>query len=403
MSHPFRCLLAAFLISSVGDWLYKLALPLLILQLTGSAFDASLAYGLTFLPYVVVSIFGGVIADRFDRRSNLILGDLTSTFGMLAIYAASRFGAAVTVILVLSFVTACITPLYHPSFQSIIPELVEREKLARANAMVGAVENTMMVFGPFLGGAALLLLKPNDAILLNAGTFLLSAVFLLLIRTRHLSQRKKSERTILQDMAEGFAYLWQNPILRYGAFMFFGTNFAIHFFYGSYVYYLSTVLGASNGTIGLSIALSGVGAVAGSLAAPRLIARFDSGRIIVLSTVVAGFVTLPLLWIDDPVLIGANWGVVMVFSWINVVTYFTLRQKLVPNHLLGRAVAATRLIAYSSIPLGSALGGYLIETAGVVPLILVCASLRTAIGILAAFTPLGRGIDPVPGTAAPAV
>ena len=204
-------------------------------------------------------------------------------------------------------------------------------------------------------------------------------------------------------MAEGFTYLWQNPILRYGAIMFFGTNFAIHFFYGSYVYYLSTVLKASNGTIGLSIALSGVGAVAGSLAAPSLIARFDSGRIIVLSTIIAGFVTVPLLWIEDPMLIGANWGVVMVFSWINVVTYFTLRQKLVPNHLLGRAVAVTRLIAYSSIPLGSALGGYLIETAGVVPLILVCASLRTVIGILAAFTPLGRGTDPVQARVAPAI
>ncbi len=403
MSNQFRCLLAAFFISTVGDWLYKLALPLLILQLTGSAFNAALAYGLTFLPYVVVSVFGGVIADRFDRRMNLIVGDLISAMGMLAIYAASSFNADIVVILALSFIAACVTPLYHPSFQSMIPELVEREKLARANSMVGAVENIMMVFGPVLGGSALLLLDPKDAILFNAGTFLLSAVFLLFIRNRTVSQRKKNERTVFQDIVEGFEYLWQNPILRYGAIMFFGTNFAIHFFYGSYVYYLATILNASNGTIGLSVALSGIGAVAGSLAAPYLIARFDSGRIIVLSTAIAGLVTLPLLWINDPLLIGANWGVVMFFSWVNTVTYFTLRQKVVPNHLLGRAVAVTRLIAFSSIPLGSALGGYFIETAGVVPLILVCAALRTTMGVLAAFTPLGRGAGAVPGAAAPAV
>ncbi len=194
----------------------------------------------------------------------------------------------------------------------------------------------------------------------------------------------------LYDLRVGIHYAWQHPILKWGAIFFFGTNFAINLFNANFMYYLAHSLQLNSTHIGLVFAISGIGAICGSLFAPYFIHRFPSGRLIVIYTTLAGAATFLLLGLHNPLLVAIAWGIVLCFGAANVVTYFTYRQKVVPDAYLGRSIAITRLIAFGSIPIASVLGGLLLKHTSIELLIFLCAAIRLLVGLLAAATPLNR-------------
>lgn len=177
MGRSYYLLLVAFLTSSLGNWIYRLALPLLVLELTGSALQTALIYVLEYAPFLLFSLPGGVFADRFDRRRLLIAGDLLATVivaGLAAlVWADVPF---VWPIYVAAFLLASVEPLYHPAFQSFLPSLVEDESLEKANAWMQGGENLLTLTGPVAGGALVAFLDFQTALLIDAITFAVSAV-----------------------------------------------------------------------------------------------------------------------------------------------------------------------------------------------------------------------------------
>jgi MFS family permease len=374
MGKNYYLLLAAYFISSVGDWLYRLAMPLLLFKLTHSPLSMAVGYALTFLPFLLVSPFGGIIADRLDRRHNLMSGDYLScvtvaVIAMVTLYLPTHLWLLYGLI----FLAALISPFYHPSFQSIIPALVNDSQLAKANAFIASSDNAIMLLAPLIGGGIIAVLGVINAIYLNALSFLLSALLITgitLKKTYPLSEKAAATfHSIFKDLKEGFYYAWSHPVLKYGALLFVVTNFAIHIFYANFMYYLAHNL---------------------HLTAPIFIARFHSGRLIAGSTICAGLVFFTLLWLKNTYALAAAWAIVMGFGSFNVVVYFTLRQRVVPREFLGRAIAITRLISYSSIPVASILGGWLLERTPISTLIFIGALLRFLIGCWAWFSPLSR-------------
>src|SRR5215471_1364646 len=121
MTRNYYLLLSGFFISTIGDWFYQLALPLLIYNLTHSAMSMAITYGLTYAPFLLLLPFGGVIADRVDRRRFLIFGDLTSAIIVgvftLLVFMYSYTGWIIWVVYPTAFLLASVAPLYHPSFQ----------------------------------------------------------------------------------------------------------------------------------------------------------------------------------------------------------------------------------------------------------------------------------------------
>ncbi len=229
-----------------------------------------------------------------------------------------------------------------------------------------------------------------NAIYLNALSFLVSALLITLIKKSEkiIVSTKMTIASVLQDLKEGFNFAWSHPVLKYGALLFIGSNFAINLFFANFMYYLAHTLALSPAQIGLVFAIIGVGSIAGSLFTPGLLKRFEPGKLISSMTLLAGLISFLLLLTKNPWGVAIIWAIVSGCGSSNVVTYFTLRQQVVPSEYLGRAVATTRLISYSSIPIASILGGWLLGITNIYTIIFWCALLRLVVGLVALFSPL---------------
>lgn len=173
----FRFLWLSFLISSIGDWLYKLALPVVILQKTGSAYHAATAFGVSFVPWIVFSLLGGVIADDYVKKYVLIVGHfLASGLALLLLGVLWQRQLSYPLLYGAIFLLSSVDPLTHPSFQSVIPELVTANQLVAANATIQTIENCISVVGPLLGGAIITLIGGYTGLMVDVGSFLIAAI-----------------------------------------------------------------------------------------------------------------------------------------------------------------------------------------------------------------------------------
>jgi MFS family permease len=362
MGKRYYLLLSAYLTSSMGNWVYRVTLPLLVLHQTGSALSTSLVYVVEYLPFLLFSLPGGVWADRWNRRRILIGGDLGAGLiaSVLAVLVLSDVRQLWPILLV-ALLLGCVEPVYHPAFQSFLPDITSKDNLGQANGWMQSGDNMMGMIGPVIAGVAISLFGYNATITFNALSYFVSAAAIALIG--------KVE-------SPGGASL-----------LFTGTNFATWIVQANFVYYLTSYRHLGPTALGLLLASQGAGAVIGAMLAGRLNKRYAAGRIIITTTAVAGCATLAMIPLRYPALIGIAWALLFGCASINMVSWFTLRHKIVPANLLGRVVATTRMLAFTSIPLAALIGGvmesnlhnvYLIfALSGVVRLLLAAAAWLT--------------------------
>jgi predicted MFS family arabinose efflux permease len=380
MPRSYYRLLAAFITSSTGDWIYNLALPLMVYNLTHSALSMALTFGLTHLPFVIFSPIGGVLADRFDCRRLLIAGDLMSA-ALVGSFAVLFFLQVDTLWLLylMVFLLAGIPPLYHPVFQSFIPLLVgpKEQRLARANAWLHSSQQIITVLGPCLGGAFIGHLGMSAAFVLDALSFLASAGLLLMIRTgrSHAPSPVRERSSVRTDVGEGLRYVWQHPVLRHGSLVLAGANIGAVLLEANLMYFLKGILNFDLTEIGVAFASLGIGASLGALLTPWLLRHFPPSPLILGCTILSGFFTLPLLIAQSLLTVSLPLVAIGILDNIVPVVWFTLRQKIVPAHLLGRAVAFTRLIAFAPIPVVAVLGGAVLVSTQSMPLMITLAAL----------------------------
>ncbi|MFE6171907.1 MFS transporter [Streptomyces sp. NPDC056464] len=407
MGSRYYILLTAYLASSLGNWVYRLALPLLVLHLTGSALSTGVLYAVEYVPFLLLSMPGGVFADRFDRRRLLIAGDMAAGViaGCLAVLVVLDVHTLWPIYLA-AFLLACVEPVYHPAFQSFLPDIVPSERLGQANAWMQTGDNIMAMAGPAIAGGLVAVFGFDVTVFVNAGSFLVSGAAILLIRAQRGTGPAKAaappaKASFLGEMKEAVRYIFRdNKVLMAGSLMFTGTNFAIWLIQANFIYYLTDYRAFEPDVIGVVLAAQGVGAVIGAAVAGRLIRRRPPGRILIGTTALAGLITLLLVPVRDPVGIAVVWGLVYALGSINPVAWFTLRQQIVPNHLLGRVVATTRMLAFASIPVAAVVAGA-VESSfhDIYVLITIGALLRLLIAGLAYLSPLRTSS---PGVDAPA-
>ncbi|QUQ65787.1 MFS transporter [Kutzneria sp. CA-103260] len=384
LGRHYQMLLSAYVISNAGTWVYRITLPLLVLHLTGSALQTAAVYALEYGPFLLLSLPGGVFADWFNRKRLLVAGDLSA--GVIAAVLAVLVSAgpsALPAIYVVAFLLACAEPVYHPAFQGLLPDVVSGEHLDTANARLQSADNILSLVGPVLAGGLVAAVGYQPAIYLDAVSFGLSALLIFLIRVEVFRPERPARPNFLGDLRAGLRYVTRgNRTLLAGSLLFTGSNFGIWLVQANLVYYLTTYLKLSSTVVGVVYAAQGVGALLGSLLAPRVIRVLGNGRTIALSTVMAGLLTALLAVLRDPVGVSVVSGLVFALGSTNVVSWFTLRQRIVPKELLGRVVAATRMLAFSTIPLSALLAGALEDAwHDMYLIILIGAGLRLAVGL----------------------
>ena len=365
-------------LSNLADGVVKVALPLVAIRYTDSpTLVAGLAFALT-LPWLLFALPAGALADRLDRR-RAMLGANAVRAALLVVLALTVM-SGVGSIWVLYAVALCIgvaETIYDTSAQSILPQVVPRDRLSRANGRLFAAELTANQFvGPPLGGF-LVAAGVAMAFATPAALWVIAIGALLLVRGRFRIERDQ-RTTMRADIAEGLRFLWRHRILRTLAVMVGVSNFATNATFAILVLYVvgpASAVGLSEPGYGLLLTTVAVGSLLGALVAERIERRLGRARSLVLtivgSTLIVGTPGLTV----DPFLIGAAFfvGGATIALW-NVITV-SLRQRITPERLLGRVNSGYRLVAWGTMPLGAAAGGLLGQFLGLRAVFVIMAVL----------------------------
>lgn len=390
MQKNLGALLTAYIVSVAGDWGFKIAIPVIVMRLTGSPMLMAAAFACSFAPYVLVMPIGGALADVLRRQKILYVGDFASAAISVAICLYLTLGGTnVYFLFPAIFCLGLVASIYHPAFQGFLPSVVQKEDLPKANSWFTASDNILNFGGPMLAGTLVALFDPTWILWINALSFLVSGALILRIfphTPERIHPKSLSVARIRSDLTAGFQAAWNEPLIRWGTLMFIGENFATNMILGNEIFYLTEVLGFSLSTAGFLMGISAAAAVGGSLIGPWCLKHFSAGSIIVSFVGLIGVGTAILLLAPmygaAAVVLGRS--IVMAARSIVIVTMFTYRQRTIPQDFLSRVVAIQRTVAYIAVPISAIIGGYILSiTNDMQPVILL------SVGILAVSTLLG--------------
>jgi len=385
--------------SSLGSSFTVFALPLLVFTRTGSAIDLAIAGASAALPGLLFGLLIGAWVDRVDRKHLMIATDLLRALAVGSIPALLVLGLLpVEWIYAVSFINATLAVCFTTAQATAIVSLVAQPGLVTANGRLQAGNSAASILGPLLAGALMSVLPLASLLLLDAVSFLGSALALALIRTSFNRLDAPAPARLGAAIREGLAYLFGHPVLRYLALFGLLLNFVAATLGTQLVLFAKEQLHASDTQLGVLFAAQSAGVFAFALLAGRLRAYLPLSRAILGAVVLHGLLTIglalsPSYWLAAICLAGMA-GLVAIMG-INVLS---LRQAIVPNQLLGRVSSSLSVLIGAATPLGALLGGLAIERTGQVGSIFaLIGALICAIGVVFACTPLRRAEDYLTG------
>ncbi|HEX5498315.1 MAG TPA: MFS transporter, partial [Thermomicrobiales bacterium] len=269
-------------ISNLGNSITFFAVPILVYSLTGSALDLGLASAVQLLPYLLFGLVIGAWVDRVDRRRLMIAADLSRAVVIASIPVAAALGwLSVGWIYGASFIAATISIAFDAAQFAAIPSLVATDDLVAANGRIQASFSAATVVGPLLGGSLLAVLPIADIFVLDAASFLVSAVSLAAIRRSFntADAEDAASRSLGRDIVDGLRYVLGHPVLRAISAMMALVNFVGASTGAQLVLFAHQRLGANDSRVGILYAAGSLGVVATSLVAGRLRRRWSFGQV----------------------------------------------------------------------------------------------------------------------------
>ncbi|MGA2055750.1 MAG: MFS transporter [Bradyrhizobium sp.] len=309
------------------------------------------------LPFVVIAIPAGLLADRISRRRLMAGAEAVRAVALLAILLLIGLNWLTLPLLALSgFIAVCGTVVYSVAAPALVPSLVPAQALPAANARIELARTIAFASGPALGGVLVGWLGAAPAFAFAAA---LSVVAVALLSGIYEPQRPAARpRRPLRDIREGAAFVMRHPLLRPVFITQFIFNTGSFLLLAVFVPYAVRHLALSATGVGFTLAMYGVGMVVGALLATRVMRRIPFGTVIGLGPV-TGFIASAIMalttFIPSAPLAGLGFFLLGVGPILWVISTTTLRQSVTPPSLLGR-VSAINILSYGARPLGSALG-----------------------------------------------
>ena len=369
LGHSFRWLLASSAISNIGDGVALAAGPLLVASLTQDPLLVSFALLAQQLPNLFFGIPAGAIADRFDRRRIVAAVNLVRA-AVLVVLAATIVGEAVSIAIVLItlFVLGTAEIFADVSSNSLVPRVVPREHLGVANArLTGSFLLTNQLVGPpigaFLFSAGMAL--PFAA---NAACFALGALLVTRVVTDVVeltAEREGERRSLRQEMADGVRWLVAHPPMRTLALTIIAFNVTYGAAWSVLVLYASERLGMSAVGFGLLTTAIAIGGIIGTSAYGRLERRFALADIMRGGLLIETFTHLILALTTSPVVALATMVVFGAHAFVWGTTSTVVRQRAVPDELLGRVTGVYTVGLVGGIVVGTPIGGLLAREFGI--------------------------------------
>ncbi|MBZ2207048.1 MFS transporter [Massilia soli] len=369
----FRWMMGGALISALGDQFTMVALPWLVLTMTGDALTLGLVIALMSVPRALFMLVGGALVDRYSPKSVLMLSKFANAILLTLLATLVYLGApSLAAVCALALGLGLASAFSIPSGTSLLPHVVAPELLARANGMLMGVRQVTMLSGPLLAALVFALFGDGSgadsgngmaiAFGFDAFTFLFTAWTLSRVRTLHAPPRGLDAAPMLRAIGDGLAMVWNDMTLRSCMLYWAVCTFVV----GGMMQVALPVLASTRlqgaSALGLLMGVHGAGTLAGMALTGWLgkvrIGTF--GTTILLADAISGLVLLPMGLVDATwqaaavlVLLGVIGGCmqVAVFSWI---------QQRVPRAMLGRAMSIFMFIFMGLAPMSAALTGFLL-------------------------------------------
>lgn len=374
--------------ANLGDGVFQVAVALIAVDLTRSpALVAGVALA-NKLPWLFLALPAGALADRLDRRVTMLWANAARVvlLGGLA-FAAAADVATIGLLYAVSLGLGVAEVLFDTSSQTLMPAVVDKADLSRANGRLFAAELVMNQFvGPPLGGY-LMAVSAAAAVGASAGTYVVALLALLALRGTYRTARSGPPARLRTDIAEGVRYLMHHRLLRTLGLLLGAQNLLTSAGAAVFVLYATSDtygLGLSDEGVGLLFTVMAIGGVAGSFVGAPLERRLGRSAVLALCLVCGGVAWLIPGVSRNVVLVALGFILTGTASMWNVVTV-SLRQRVIPDELLGRVNSAYRLLGWGSLPIGAAVGGLVGELLGVREVFVLSAAL-----LLALIVPLRR-------------
>lgn len=386
--HDFRQLFLADTISQLGSQISVLALPLIaIIALAATPFEVGVLAACDTAAFLLVGLPAGAWVDRMRRRNVMIVGDLIRALLLGSVPVAWWLDElSMPQLYIVGLGTGLMTVFFDVAYQSYLPHLVGRGRLVDGNSKLEAVRGVTQLGGPTVAGLLIQALTAPVAVLVDAISYLGSALFVGLIRKREERPVRAADANLRREIGEGFRFVVHNPILRAIAMCTGSSNLFGSISGAMLIVLLARDLRLSAGVIGLVFSFSAIGGLIAAFTAQRFARWLGEGQVIWVSILV----TSPFGLLTP--IAQRGWLLVLFIAgtaiyWFGAVVYninqVSFRQGLTPDRLLGRMNATMRFLVWGTMPIGGLIGGALGGLIGVRPTLWV-----GAIGGVFAFVPL---------------
>ncbi len=354
----FRLFWSGNFLSNIGTWMQNVAQGWLVLELTNSAFWLGVVGFAGSIPFLFFTLFGGVIADRVDKRRLLIVTQ--SVMMVLAfILAALAWFKVITVweVAVIAFLNGTAMAMNAPSYQALVPRLVKREDLTNAIALNSAQFNMSRILGPTLGGYAMVLLGVAGNFFLNGISFL--AVLWALTRIRYPEAAPTRHKSMWASLHAGFAYVRSNPQMLVLVWLTAVVSFLGIPFITFIPYFAKIQLHAGESGLGWLLAASGAGAVLGAVTVAAKGMLRHRGAVVAFGGVIFFLVIICFCYSQSFVL-SEFLGLFEGYSAILMISSFNVSiQHLSSDEMRGRTMSIYATSFLGLPPVGALLAGEL--------------------------------------------
>jgi MFS family permease len=364
-------LFAALAVTLTGDAVTLVALPLIaVLVLHASPGELALVGLAQALPILLLSIpLGAWVDRRRGRWPLLVISDVGRAGVLVSVPLAAATGVLTLPMLVgVAFTLSCLAAIFDLAFAGWVPRLLSGDALHRANARTELARSAALVVGPLLAGGIVTMFSAPIALLLDAASFVTSAVFIWSARRAEpVFDPAPTRRHIRDELIAGAQFLGQQPLVAAVAATVSINNLSRNIALGIAVLYLVDAARLGPAEIAIAFALGNAGFVVGALLARRTTARLGMGRTMQLG--VALFGPSMLLFAFAPAQLAGPVFSLMLFAngfgiAIHNVNQVTVRQILTPDRLRARVASVLRLLGFGAVPVGTLIGGMLGEFIG---------------------------------------
>ncbi len=385
---------AAQTLSVLGDSFALIALPLLVLQATGSLARMGLLTAVGGAASVLAAVFAGALVDRVDRRRLLITCDLArmALYGVIPL--VWLFGPQVWLLYVVLPLCEAIGMLFAVGYVTVVRSLVGTAQLTEANGRLNATAAAAGVLGPLCAGIVAAWTGPAAAVGVDAASFGVSAACMLCVRFAARSEDDDAttakRANLWQDLRAGITFLHGHPVLRSLTALLFVFSFLTLGLNDLVIYHLKHDLGHDDGTVGTVMAVSALGTITGALLVARFRRRLGFGPTWTGAVAVSGLAFAGLGGAEEVPVVAALSAAFLACVAIAGTCSMSLRQEVTPEPLLGRVTSAFWTLQYAAAPLGAGVLTWAAEHQGTAPVGLVAGACCVLIAAAALFTPIRR-------------